>query len=370
LYAYVREAARTVPVIRHDAAQPVTAAEGRSMSDGTLYIWSPDAPVLERAKAALRRAGYQPRLTSSCARVALGSGEIDGCVLDVGAAVSEGEARRARALFVKGDAEPSLDDFVRIVSLHQLHVAAQTGWLLEQFEEGGVTSHFHPIVHVGDTSRVFAHEALLRGRGRDGEPLEPLTILRRAREAGLFQQLDLAACRCAIREAARLDANVTVFINFSPAMMSDAESALRTTVAAIDAAGLEPRRFVFEVIEADRHENHAHLKAVLDAYRRDGFRVALDDLGAGWSTLNLVHRLRPDFIKLDRELIREVNQDRVKDLIASKLLEIGHGLGIRTIVEGVETQQELQWARARGADFVQGFLIAKPGPSPRPAQVG
>ncbi len=339
------------------------------MEDGTLYVWFPDAPVLARAEETLREFGHRPTLTASCARVALGPGALDRCVLDLGAAVTELEARRARALFVAGDGEPSLDDFGRIVSLHELNVAAQTGWLLEQFEAGGITSHFHPIVHVGDTSRVFAHEALLRGRGRNGQPLEPLTILQNAREAGLYQQLDLAACRCAIREAAHLPSSVTVFINFSPAMMDDAESALRTTVSAIEAAGLAPERFVFEVIEADRIENASQLKSVLDAYRKDGFRVALDDLGAGWSTLNLVHRLRPDFIKLDRDLIREVNVDRVKDLIASKLLEIGHGLGIRTIVEGVETPQELQWARARGADFVQGFLIAKPGPSPRPVHL-
>jgi EAL domain-containing protein (putative c-di-GMP-specific phosphodiesterase class I) len=339
------------------------------MADGTLYVWFPDAPVLDRARAALRDGGHRSSVTATCARVALESGELDACVLDLGASVTEPEARRARALLVPGDADPTLDDFGRIVSLHELHVSAQTGWLLEQFEEGGITSHFHPIVHVGDTSRVFAHEALLRCTGRNGEPLEPLTILQNAREAGLYEELDLAACRCAIREAARLPPSVTVFVNFSPAMMSDAESALRATVSAVDAAGLAPERFVFEVVEADRIENASHLKDVLDAYRKDGFRVALDDLGAGWSTLNLVHRLRPDFIKLDRELIREVNVDRVKDLIASKLLEIGHGLGIGTIVEGVETPQELQWARARGADFVQGFLIAKPGPSPLPVQL-
>jgi EAL domain-containing protein (putative c-di-GMP-specific phosphodiesterase class I) len=338
-------------------------------SGGALYVWFPDRGDLARASEALRDAGYRPALTSSCARVIIGPGELDRCVLALARAICEPEARRARALFVQGDGDPSLDDFGRIVSLHELHVAAQTGWLLGQFEDEGITSHFHPIVHTGDTSHVFAHEALLRGYGPDGAPLEPLTILQNAREAGLFQELDLAACRCAIRAAARLPDSVTVFINFSPAMMDDAECALNTTVGAIEAAGLAPDRFVFEVIEADRIENAAHLKTVLDAYRRDGFRVALDDLGAGWSTLNLVHRLRPDFIKLDRELIREVNNDRVKDLIASKLLEIGHGLGIGTIVEGVETPQELHWARARGADFVQGFLIARPGPSPRPERL-
>jgi EAL domain-containing protein (putative c-di-GMP-specific phosphodiesterase class I) len=333
-------------------------------------VWSPDGAVFEKVANAVANAGRARDLTRSCARIPLAPGGLDACVLELGAALAEPEARRARALFIPGDAEPSLDEFGRIVSLHELHMASQTGWLLEQFEEGRITSHFQRIVHVGDTSRVFAHEALLRGKGRNGELLEPLSILQRAREAGLLREMDLAACRCAIREAANLPPSVTVFVNFSPVMLEDAESCLETTIAAIAAAGLAPERFVFEVIEADRIEDAERLKDVLDCYRRDGFRVALDDLGAGWSTLNLVHRLRPDFIKLDRELIREVHEDRVKDLIASKLLEIGHGLGIQTIVEGVESPQELQWARDRGADFAQGFLIARPGPSSRAAAAG
>jgi EAL domain-containing protein (putative c-di-GMP-specific phosphodiesterase class I) len=333
-------------------------------------VWSPDGPLFEKMANLVAASGRARSLSRSCVRIPLAPGDLDACVLEVGGALTEAEARRARALFIPGDEEPSLDEFGRIVSLHELHMASQTGWLLEQFEEGRITSHFQRIVHVGDTSRVFAHEALLRGKGRNGELLEPLSILQRAREAGLLREIDLAACRCAIREAANLPPSVTVFVNFSPAMIEDAESCLETTVAAIDAAGLVPERFVFEVIEADRIEDAERLKDVLDCYRRDGFRVALDDLGAGWSTLNLVHRLRPDFIKLDRELIREVHEDRVKDLIASKLLEIGHGLGIQTIVEGVESPQELQWAKDRGADFAQGYLIARPGPSSRSAATG
>ncbi|HWE24254.1 MAG TPA: EAL domain-containing protein [Myxococcales bacterium] len=312
----------------------------------------------------MRATRRETELSASCARITVREEELDRCVLDIGAELAPAETRRTRALFISGGRGPSLDDFGQVATLHELYVLAQTEWLLDQLECGNITSHFHPIVHAGDISRVFAHEALLRGSGRDGEPLEPLSILQLARDAGLMAQLDLAACRAAIREAARLDPSVTVFINFSPGMMDDAESCLRATVAAIDTAGLDHGRFVFEVIEADRIEDAVHLKRVLDSYRRDGFRVALDDLGAGWSTLTLVHLLRPDFIKLDRELIREVHRDPVKDLIASKLLEIGHGLGIRTIVEGVEHGAELQWARARGADFVQGFLIARPAPGP------
>jgi EAL domain-containing protein (putative c-di-GMP-specific phosphodiesterase class I) len=343
---------------------PLESPSSHAAGAGILYLWFPDPGLRASAVRVLREARRKVELSASCVRVPIREGKLDACLLELGAGIDPPAMRRSRALFVPGQQVPCLDDFGRIASLHELHVLAQTGWLLDQLEQGRITSHFHPIVHVGDTSRIFAHEALLRGNGPDGEPLEPLSILQLAREAGLMAELDLAACRSAIREAALLDANVTVFINFSPGMMEDAEGCLRATVAAIDAAGLEHDRFVFEVIEADRIEDAAHLKRVLDSYRRDGFRVALDDLGAGWSTLTLVHRLRPDFIKLDRELIRQVHRDPVKDLIASKLLEIGRGLGIRTIVEGVEHRAELQWARARGADFVQGFLIARPAPGP------
>jgi EAL domain-containing protein (putative c-di-GMP-specific phosphodiesterase class I) len=334
------------------------------LARGSLYLWFPRATVLARALDALREAGRVVEQFEACLRVDLEHDQLDACILELGEALTEAESQKARALFTARSSPPDLGDFGRIVTLRDLHVIAQTGWLLEQLEKGSITSHFHPIVHAQDTTRVFAHEALLRGPDRNGAPVEPLTLLQLAREAGLLPQVDLAACRAAIREAARLDPDVTVFVNFSPAMMEDAESCLRAIVAAIDAARLRHDRFVFEVIEADRVPDAARLKRILDSYRRDGFGVALDDLGAGWSTLNLVHRLRPDFIKLDRDLVREVHQDPVKDLIASKLLEIGRGLGIRTIVEGVEEPEELQWARDRGADFVQGFLIAHPSRNP------
>ena len=249
-----------------------------------------------------------------------------------------------------------------MTTLHALDVLARSGWLLDQLAEGRFISFFHPIVHAGNTERIFAHEALLRGVERDGSIVAPQPILTLAREAGLLSEVDSAACRSAIREAARHGPDMCVFINFSPAAIRDPEASLNATVQAIEEVALGRDRVVFEVTEADRYGDAARLEQVLNAYRRAGFRVALDDLGAGWSTLNLVHRVRPDFIKLDRELIRGVHDDPVKALIATKLLEIGHGLGIGTIVEGIEEQAELSWVRDHGADFVQGFLLGKPAP--------
>jgi EAL domain-containing protein (putative c-di-GMP-specific phosphodiesterase class I) len=243
-------------------------------------------------------------------------------------------------------------------------VLARSGWLLDQLAEGRFTSYFHPIVHARDTSRVFAHEALLRGVERDGSLVAPQPIFTLAREAGLLFEVDSAACRSAIREAARHGPDMCVFINFSPAAIQDPEASLDATLEAIGEAGLPRDRVVFEVVEADRFGDTPLLDKVLDGYRRAGFRVALDDLGAGWSTLNLVHRLRPDFIKLDRELIRGVHLDPVKGLIAAKLLEIGRGMGIGTIVEGIEEEEELRWVREHDADFVQGFLLGRPSMMP------
>ena len=317
----------------------------------------------ERASCALHDAGIEHGAIDGCLRVPLR--DLQPCLARLSAALTESETLETRALFMPGDAQPELPDFGRMTTLHALDVLARSGWLLDQLAEGRFTSFFHPIVHADDTTRVFAHEALLRGVERDGSLVAPQPILSLAREAGLLHEVDSAACRSAIREAARHRPDTCVFINFSPAAIEDPGAHLRGTVQAIEEAGLPRERVVFEVVEADRFGDAPLLDEVLTGYRAAGFRVALDDLGAGWSTLNLVHRLRPDFIKLDRELIRGVHEDPVKGLIAAKLLEIGRGMGIGTIVEGIEVPEELAWVREHDADFVQGFLVGRPTPVAR-----
>jgi EAL domain-containing protein (putative c-di-GMP-specific phosphodiesterase class I) len=327
----------------------------RISGSGTLYVWSPGAI------RAMKKSGRPFDWIDGCARIPLLAGEVPACTAELIDALPPD----TRALFVSGKGEPRLGDFARMTTLHALDVLAQAGWLLDQIAEGRFTSWFHPIVHTGDTRRIFAHEALLRGVERDGSVVAPQPILALAREAGLLFEVDSAACRSAIREAARQGPDMCVFINFSPAAIQDPEASLKATLQEIDEAKLPRDRVVFEVVEADRFGDSPHLDRVLAGYRNAGFRVALDDLGAGWSTLNLVHRLRPDFIKLDRELIRGVHRDPVKGLIADKLLEIGRGMGIGTIVEGIEEEEELDWCRNHGADFVQGFLLGRPAPVAR-----
>ena len=338
----------------------------RIQGAGTLYLWLRPGRAAARIAAKLREtARAHVLIEHHCAKIPLREREVQICTAELTDALAPGDAEQTRALFMAGDREPELPDFARMTTLHALDVLARSGWLLDQMAEGRFTSFFHPIVHAHDTSRVFAHEALLRGVERDGSLVAPQPILTLAREAGLLGEVDFAAVRAAIRETALRGPETSVFINFTPAAVRDPEASLRSVLAAIDEARLPRERVVFEVVEADRFADFALLDKVLQAYRSAGFRVALDDLGAGWSTLNLVHRLRPDFIKLDRELIRGVHNDPVKALIASKLLEIGRALRIGTIVEGIEEEAELQFVREQGADFVQGFLLGRPAPAAR-----
>ena len=299
-----------------------------------------------------------------CVTVRLDGARLSSFVGDLLGALTGEEARSTRALFIEGDAEPGLKDFPRVVSLPQLFTITRAGWLVDMLAEKRVTSHYQPIVHAKDTRQVYAYEALVRGLEPDGSLVFPGKMLTLARDADMLFQMDLAARLSAVREASRLGLKAPIFINFTPTAIYDPVHCLRSTVAAIAEAGLTPDQVVFEIIESDHAPNANHLKSLIAYYRKSGFRVALDDLGAGFSSLNLIHQLRPDIMKLDMDLIRGIHQDPYKASITEKLLELAQKLSILSVAEGVETPEELRWVRAHGVDFVQGYLIAKPASPP------
>ncbi|WP_426750628.1 EAL domain-containing protein [Myxococcus sp. Y35] len=333
---------------------------------GRLFLWSPVGHSQGRLVSCLREARHevQVRAEARCVVVWVPEAEVTPLASSLVAALTQEEARATRALFMAGEAEPGLEDYPRVGSLQRFVTRTRAGWLVDLLAEQRLTTHFQPIVHARDTGRIFAYEALMRGLEPDGALVFPGRMMQTAREADLLFQLDLAARTTAVREAVKHGLDAHLFINFTPTAIYDANSCLRSTVEAIHAAGIPPERVVFEIIETDQTADAEHLRAIVDFYRRTGFQVALDDLGAGFSSLNLIHRLRPDIIKLDMELVRDVHLDPYKGSIVEKLLEIARTLGIRTVAEGIETHEELRWVRAHGVDFVQGYLISRPQSPP------
>lgn len=301
--------------------------------------------------------------------VVLGEGAARRVAVDLSGALSRLELADGKCLLLPEGAEPSLEDLLRFESL-QTFVARSSGdWVVEMLRDGRIETHFQPIVSFDKPLEVFAYEALLRGREIDGSLISPGAILRAARDANVIFQTDRAARIASIGAVVAKHVETNVFINFTPNSVYDPAFCLRSTVSAVEEAGLPPSRFVFEVTESDEVRDVDHLLGILSFYRRSGFRVALDDLGAGYSSLNLLARLRPDFVKLDMELIRGIDEDPYKAVVVEKLLDLAREVGAISVVEGVETEGEWRWAEAHGADLAQGFLCARPGAiPPRPFQ--
>lgn len=244
-------------------------------------------------------------------------------------------------------------------------------WLVDVLNKRRLITHFQPIVATGEPGDVFAYECLLRGQERNGETISPGRLFTAARDTGMLSSLDAEARLTAIEcfRKSHLPAETKVFINVNPRSLEDPCRSLNGTMQAIFSSGLEPERFVFEVVESDEVVDFDSLMQILDFCREAGCRVALDDLGAGYNSLNLLARIKPDFIKLDMGLIRDVDQDAYKGRVAAKLLELARELNVKTVAEGVETEGEWQWAVRHGADYSQGYYFAKPAAIPPKPEV-
>jgi EAL domain-containing protein (putative c-di-GMP-specific phosphodiesterase class I) len=341
-------------------ALPAAPPEG-----GSLYVSPPDCDTEVRLRAYLVAAQAEvTELGQFVLRVGLRSGLLRRLAVGLPEVFSATELAEMRCIHSPEGRAPGLSELLHMRPLGRVLAGVRNQWFVELLRGGRFQTHFHPIVNVNDPHEVFGYECLLRGEGDGGELLLPTLLFNVAREIGLHFQLDRVARLTAIRDTVRHQLATHIFINFNPQAIQDPTASLAGTVRAIEDAGLPPDRFVFEVVESEKTEDAGRLVESLQEFRRAGFRVALDDLGAGYNSLNLLMRLRPDFVKLDMGLIRDVDSDPYKANVAGKLLEMSKGLGVGTVVEGVETAGEWQWAKAHGADYAQGFFFAHPAHRP------
>jgi EAL domain-containing protein (putative c-di-GMP-specific phosphodiesterase class I) len=338
---------------------------------GTLCIAPPLAHTLVALRDLVHRLGIpfaepSPNLMT----VPLGPGVLLRLADSLGDALSRAELRDTRSLVVDEGIALTLAHLAAIRPLATMIARIQGDWFSDMLRDGRLTSHFHPIVRTEDPEAVFGYECLLRGLASDGSVVAPGRLYQVARDAEMMFSLDrearLTAIRCGVAEG--LDAGDTrLFINFNPTSIYDPVYCLRSTVAAIAKSAFRPGRIVFEVVESDQIEDIGHLIRIVEYYRDAGFGIALDDLGSGYGSLNLLSRLKPDFVKLDMQLIHEVDRSPYKASIVRKLLEMARELGVETIAEGIETEAEWSWVREHGAEYSQGFLFARPeSPPPRP----
>ena len=223
-------------------------------------------------------------------------------------------------------------------------------------------SLFQPIVSISER-RILGYEALTRGPSNS--PLHsPINLFAVARQAGRLSELELTCRESACRHFSRQKLPGKLFLNVSPESLLEPAHPPGRTLEMLRRYGIAPKNVVIELTEQMPTDDVELLYNALHHYRDMGFSIALDDLGAGYSSLRLWSELRPDYVKIDRHFIDGIHQDAVKREFVGSMLQMARASRATVIAEGIELQEELAVLTEMGVDLMQGYLLARPQERP------
>ena len=222
--------------------------------------------------------------------------------------------------------------------------------------ESRIRTVFQPIVSLADGT-VFGYEAL--SRGPIGTHLESADALfNAAKVRNVTRQLERICRFKAIASASSLPPGCYLFLNISPGVLEERNAGLSRDV--MDQHHLARERIVLEITEKEAINDFDLFKRTLQHYSRQGFKVAIDDAGAGHNSLRAVTEVRPHYIKLDMALVRDIDRDRAKNALVSAIIMFARRIDARVLAEGIETIEELSSLIEIGVDYGQGYLLARP----------
>lgn len=194
------------------------------------------------------------------------------------------------------------------------------------------TEHFYDF--IGQSDQVFTFECFCRNLS-----------LRR-----FIDRLTEAACQ---------DTSL-IFLNIHPNVLLDASYHSGETLHLLYELGIEPRQVVFELTEKSAVTDFALFEKVLSNYRAQGFRIAIDDMGSGYNSLKTLVYLKPEFVKLDRSLIQNIDQNIEQQQLVTLIIDYAKQSFTKVIAEGIETVNELKFIRENGVHYGQGYILGTP----------
>lgn len=213
---------------------------------------------------------------------------------------------------------------------------------------------YQPIIDLRSRT-IYAHEALVRGPNQESA----FSVLSQVNDANRYR-FDQACRVKAIHGAARLGMQGMLSINFLPNAVYRPEACIQSTFKAAREVGFPIERIIFEVTEGEEVTDRPHLVNIFREYKAFGFRTAIDDFGAGYAGLTLLAEFQPDIIKIDMELVRNIDTSLAKQAIVRGIISICEPLNIRVLAEGIETPQERDFLHSAGIDLMQGYLFCRP----------
>ncbi|GIU49993.1 MULTISPECIES: GGDEF domain-containing protein [Shewanella] len=221
---------------------------------------------------------------------------------------------------------------------------------------------FQPIFNIGN-QKVHGFEALSRGP-EHSTLYSPVPLFKTAEHHGKLSELETLCRSISINAFKTSKLNGKLFINISPKALLDPEHPKGLTLQLINQMGLRPEDVVIELSEQYPADDIDLLKDCLNHYRNQGFLTAIDDLGAGYSGLRLWSELSPDYVKIDRHFIHQIDSTAVKQEFVRSIVELCQNLTCKVIAEGIETPAELTMLKQLGVTYCQGYLLGRPNAKP------
>lgn len=222
-------------------------------------------------------------------------------------------------------------------------------------DEKNIRTLFQPIVHLSNRS-PFGYEALTRGPAMSflENALDLFTL---ASEENMFSELNKLCLSLAAKRAVFIRENQFLFLNTDPLFLG--EDYVKH-LDFLNGSTLRPQQVCIEITERTCIKNYVKLSTDLNYFKSRGVKVAIDDVGEGYSSLKAIAELKPEFIKIDMGLVRNVNADEVKKTLIQVITDFAKKMHSHLIAEGIETEEEYKALLALGVEYGQGYLFAKP----------
>lgn len=242
--------------------------------------------------------------------------------------------------------------------IHELREQVANPIYVKIIQEKLFQSYMQPIVETKNDT-IFGYEFLLRPNSKL-YPFNPAELFEFAQKAGMNSLLDSQARINAIRTGAHmLERGMKRFINFLPSSIYDPRHCLQSTFKAVKEYNVDADDLIFEVVETEKIEDYGHLEFIFDVYKQAGVMVALDDIGSGHATEEVLRKLNPNYAKIDRSLITDCHLDPEKLDRIKRIREIALELNITLLAEGIESAEEYK-ALKPFVDLAQGYYFGKP----------
>lgn len=228
-----------------------------------------------------------------------------------------------------------------------------------------IRPHFHPVVDLFSAS-LLGFELLSRSAT---PPLMPREMFSTARRLGALWELERSCLDAALREIASLPDEYRPFFHFlnvSPDIFNDPRFAEQFTAERLQGHGIDPRRIVLEITEEKPFNGFAHFGSLVAHFINQGFRIAMDDFGSGYSGLTNLVASTPHYLKLDMGIVRDVHKHEYKQKLVKTITAFASSVNAGLIAEGVECLDELEVLIRYGVRYAQGFLFGMPEPAPYP----